>query len=349
METAGVARKPVWGKLVAVAIVVLAVWLAVIALDRAQADPATDDATIDADVVHVAPTVGGRVVRIGVEENGAVKAGDLLLAIDPETYRATVAQAEADLALARATLATQQRAINTQRSTATVADDQIGRALANRDLAARTVDRLRPLAEQGYVPMQQLDQAQVALHDAQTSLAQAREQSTATRKAIDTPAASQATIAAREAALALARKALADTEVRAPHDGRVVGLGVTPGEVVAPSQALFTLIDTGRWFVSANFRETALARIHVGDCATVYALTDRARAIHGVVDGIGAGVLDAGKIDLPRSVPYVEKALNWVRVEQRFPVRVRLDHPPSDLMRIGASAVVEIRRGAACR
>jgi multidrug efflux system membrane fusion protein len=332
----------------AAAIVLIALGTGGYVLHRAQVDPSTDDATIDADVVHVAPSVGGRIVRLGVEENSPVKAGDLLLALDPVSYRAGVAQAEAELALARAGLATQQRAIGTQQSTATVAGEQIDRALVNRDLAARNVDRLRPLADKGYVPAQQLDQAQVVLRDAETSLAQAREQSAATRKAVDTPASSVAIVAARQAALVLARKALADTEVRAPHDGRVVGLGVTAGEVVAPSQALFTLIDTSRWFASANFRETALGRIRVGDCATVYALTDRTKPIRGRVDGIGAGVLDAGKIDLPRSVPYVEKALNWVRVEQRFPVRVRLEHPPADLMRVGASAVVEIRRGAAC-
>lgn len=349
METAGAPRGKAWGRLVAGAIVLGALATGGYALHRQQIDPATDDATIDADVVHIAPSVGGRIVRIGVEENGAVKAGDLLLAIDPVAYRAGVAQAEADLALARAGLASQRRAIGTQQSTASVAGEQIARAEANRDLAARNVDRLRPLAEQGYVPTQQLDQAQVLLKDADTSLAQAREQSAASRNAIDTPASSEAIIAARAAALELARKALADTEVRAPHDGRVVGLSVTTGEVVAPSQALFTLIDTSRWFASANFRETALARIHVGDCATVYALTDRARPIRGTVDGIGTGVIDAGKIDLPRSVPYVAKELNWVRVEQRFPVRVRLDRPPADLMRVGASAVVEIRRGAACR
>ena len=348
METAGARRSKPWGKIAAAVIILVALALGGYVLHRAEAEPSTDDATIDADVVHIAPSVGGRVIRIDVEENAAVKMGDPLMELDPVGYRAGVAQAEADLALARATLATQLRAIGTQQSTAAVAGYQISRALVNRDLASRTVDRLRPLADKGYIPTQQFDQAQVALRDADTSLTQARTQSTATRQAIDTPASSQAAIAARAAALVLARKALADTEVRAPHEGRVVGLSVTAGEVVAPSQALFTLIDTRHWFASANFRETALAHIHVGDCATVYVLTDRNQAIHGTVDGIGAGVLDTGKIDFPRSVPYVEKALNWVRVEQRFPVRIRLDNPPPALMRIGASADVEIRRGAAC-
>jgi multidrug efflux system membrane fusion protein len=67
-----------------------------------------------------------------------------------------------------------------------------------------------------------------------------------------------------------------------------------------------------------------------------------------VVEGIGWGVLDEERINLPRSVPYVERSMNWVRVAQRFPVRVRLENPPEQLMRLGASAVVEVKHGDAC-
>jgi multidrug efflux system membrane fusion protein len=66
------------------------------------------------------------------------------------------------------------------------------------------------------------------------------------------------------------------------------------------------------------------------------------------VQGIGSGVLDTDRINLPRSVPYVERSLNWVRVAQRFPVRIRLEEPPQELVRLGASAVVEVKHGDAC-
>ena len=348
MDVTGKHRAPPKGKLIAAAIIVSAVAIGGYALHRASTLPSTSDAAIDADLVHVAATVGGRIVRIGVEENGTVRKGDVLFEIDPESYRATLAQAEADLAFAEAGLETKRKAVATQGSAATVAGDQARRAVANRALAQRTLDRLTPLVEKGYVPRQQFDQAEVALRDATTSLAQAREQSHAAVTAIDTLASAQAGVKAREAAVALARKALADTVVRAPHAGRVVGLTVSTGEVVAPSQALFTLINTEKWFAIGNFQETALKHVKVGDCATVYALIDRSRPIHGVVDGIGSGVLDDARVNLPRSVPYVQKELNWVRVEQRFPVRVRLDRIPAELTRVGASAAIEIRRGAAC-
>jgi multidrug efflux system membrane fusion protein len=161
--------------------------------------------------------------------------------------------------------------------------------------------------------------------------------------------AGEATVQARTAALGIAQRHLDDTTVRATHNGLVVGLTVSTGEMVAPAQSLFTLINTDEWFAVANFRETDLSSISVGDCATVFSMLNRKIPIRGIVQGIGWGVVDQDRVNIPRSVPYVERSLNWVRVAQRFPVRIRLEEPPPDLMRLGASAVVEIKHGAACR
>src|SRR6185503_12014054 len=152
--------------------------------------------------------------------------------------------------------------------------------------------RLSPLADRGYVPKQALDQAEVTHNDALTSLRQVKQQQTAALRAVGTEEAAAATIRARQAALAIARRALEDTTVRAPHDGRVVGLSVLAGEMVIPSQSLFTLIDTEAWYAVANFRETQLREIAVGDCVTAYSMIDRRQPIRGTVEGIGWGVLD---------------------------------------------------------
>jgi multidrug efflux system membrane fusion protein len=213
----------------------------------------------------------------------------------------------------------------------------------------RTQERLQPLAEKGYVPQQQLDQAQVAVRDATTSIQQAQEQERAARRAVDTLAGGEAAVRAAEAALATAQRALDDTTVRAPHDGRVVGLLVSTGEMVAPSQSLFSLVNTEEWFAVANMRETDIGAVAAGDCATVYSMIDRATPMRGVVQGVGWGVLDDDRINLPRSVPYVKASVNWVRVAHRFPVRIRLEQPREGLLRLGASATVQVRHGAACR
>jgi multidrug efflux system membrane fusion protein len=349
MKTAGKHRSFPWGKLISLVIIAAAIGAAIYVLHREAIRPSTDAASIDADIVHVASAVGGRIIEIPVAENIAIAKGDLLFQIDPVPYEHAVAQAEADLELAEAALAEKKRLISTQMSTAVVAKEQTERATTNLELAKRTVERLRPLAAKGYVPGQQLDNAQVAQRDAETSLQQAREQEGAAARAVDTEAGAVASVRARKAALAIARRGLENTTVRAFHAGRVVGLTVSSGEMVAPSQTLFTLVNTEEWFAVANFRETDLSAIAVGDCATVYSMIDRQKPVKGVVQGIGSGVLDTERVSVPRSLPYVERSLNWVKVAQRFPVRIRLENPPESLMKLGASAVVQVKHGQACR
>ncbi|MDB5365985.1 MAG: hypothetical protein JWM77_1912 [Rhodospirillales bacterium] len=348
MKAAGVHPHARRAKLVSLAIIAGALLFGAYALHRSSIMPTTDDATIDADIVHVAAEVGGRIAELPIAENIHVGKGDLLFQIDPVPHRLAADQARANLAIAQAALETQRRVLSTQRSTATVAGDQIRRAETNLDLATRTVERLRPLSVKGYVPIQQLDQAQTTQRDAATSLEQAREQQAAAVRAIDTDEGAAASVRARQAELGIAERHLADTTVRAPHAGRIVGLTVLSGEMIAPAQSLFTLVNDDEWFAVANFRETDLHAIAIGDCATVYSMIDRTRAIKGTVQGVGSGVLDTDRVNLPRSVPYVERSLNWVRVAQRFPVRIRLAEPPQELMRLGASAVVEVKHGAAC-
>jgi multidrug efflux system membrane fusion protein len=349
MKTAGTHRRAPWGALVSLAIIAAAIGFGLYMLQLASIMPTTDDASIDADVVHIAAEVGGRIILIPVEENSAVRKGDLLFQIDPVPYQFAVDQARASLDAAKASLETRRRFLSTQRSTATVAAEQTRSAETNLDLATRTVQRLRPLAAKGYVPTQQLDQAQTTQRDAVTALQQARVQEAAAVQAIDTDAAALATVQAAQADLGIAERHLHDTSVRATHAGRVVGLAVLNGEMVAPGQSLFTLVSTETWFTVGNFRETDLHAIRVGDCATVYSMIDRTIAMMGVVQGLGAGVLDTDRVNVPRSVPYVERSLNWVIVAQRFPVRIRLVDPPPALVRLGATSVIEMKHGAACR
>ena len=179
-------------------------------------------------------------------------------------------------------------------------------------------------------PSQQVDDARTAKQKAEIAYAQAVTQAAASNTAIGTIDSAVANVEARRATLALAERDLRDTIVKAPHDGRVTGLNVETGEYVALAQSLFTLVVSEDWFASANFRETELGRIAVGSCAIAYSLIDRSIPIKGRVDGIGWGVTDQDKINLPRDVPYVAKSVNWVRVEQRFPVRVRLENPPEN-------------------
>ncbi|MFC5473081.1 multidrug transporter subunit MdtN [Paraherbaspirillum soli] len=349
MKMAGMRKISLKGRVIAAVIVTLALIAAYYAYYLTSRFPSTDDATIDADVVHVATPVGGRMVKLLVEENQRVAKGDVLFEIDPVPYRLVLAQAKADLGLALAALDTRRKTITSERANAVIADDQASKAARSYELATRTVQRIAPLAAKGYVPAQQLDQAQVTQRETELSLKQAQEQKRATAQSIGDEADAIATVHAREAALALAQHNLDETVVRAPHNGFVTGLSVLAGETVGPNQSIFTLVHADEWFAVANFREASLSQIQVGDCATVYSMIDRSQAIRGKVVGIGAGVSDSDRINLPRALPLVHQSVNWVRVAQRFPVRVHLDEPVARLVRVGASAIVEVRHGAACR
>ncbi|MGA7386215.1 MAG: biotin/lipoyl-binding protein, partial [Methylocella sp.] len=170
MKSAGKPHRSSRGKVISIAIIAIAVAVAIYVEHWISIHPSTDDATIDADVVHVASVVGGRIIELPVTENAKVSKGDLLFRIDSVPYRLAVEQAEADLGVAVGTLDTRRRAIATEKSNATIAAEQIKRAQTNLELATRTAERLRPLAGKAYVPTQQFDQAQTAQRDAATSL-----------------------------------------------------------------------------------------------------------------------------------------------------------------------------------
>jgi len=341
-------KKTVAGTLVAILAVGAAVWVGWLYVSRSHDNPLSEDAVLTANIVNIASAVAGRIATIDVVENQKVTKGDLLFTIDPEPYRLAVMQARADLRLAEATLATQKRNIAAEESNAAIAAAQVTRAETNLALAEATLARLTPLLPKGYVTAQQVDDARTARDDARTSLEQAIQQSLAADALVSDVEASEALVEARRAALAIAERSLANTEVRAPADGRIVGLTNAPGEFVIPGQSLFTLIDTTAWYASATFSETDIPAIKVGDCASVYALADRSKILKGKVEGIGWGVVSEDIVNLPRGLPYVPKSLNWVRIAQRFPVRIHIQDPPDDLMRIGASAVAIVHRGKSC-
>lgn len=331
--------------LAAVAVAVLFGWRY---FHNAELNPLSQDAVVTADTVNISAAVPGRIATIAARDNGAVRKDAPLFALDAIAYRLQAAQAAADLKIAEAALADRERAVSAERSNAVIAQEQVARARSNLELATQTLTRLEALRPKGYVSAQQVDDAATAKRDAEISLKQAVHQQAAADVLVSNVAAATALVDARRAALALAERALADTEVRAPFDGKVVGLSLSPGEFVISGQSIFTLIDTAAWYVSAAFLETELPQITVGNCATVYTLADRTRRIRGRVEGIGWGISSEELIKLPRSMPIVPKSLDWVRVAQRFPVRIRLMDPPEDLMRIGASATATVHHGTRC-
>lgn len=340
--------KVLLARLLALMFVAAAVVLGVLHWRHAERNPLSEDAVLVADIVHVSTPVAGRMKTLEVREGSWVRAGDVLFTLDDTSYRLQVEAARAQLAMAEAALASNERAVKAETSNAEIADQQVARARANLALAEQTLARLQPLAGKGYVTAQQLDDARTVRANAAVGLAQAEAQARAATDLVGDLDGTRAAVQAQQALLALAERALADTRVVAPHDGRVVGLQVATGEYVAPDQSLFTLVVTDAWYASALFRETELAKLREGMCATVFVMSQPDRALSGRVVNIGWGVSSTSLFEIPRGLPYVPKSLDWVRVAQRFPVRVALEAPPPELMRVGASAIVRVHDHGSC-
>jgi membrane fusion protein, multidrug efflux system len=315
----------------------------VLATRRIDERPRTDDAYLQADLVHMAPDVGGRIVELDVRDNEKVHRGQVLFRIDPEPYRLRVDQARATVLGLEATLAVTADQVASQTSKADAAARGIGAAEAQSVLAASTLARLEPLLGRGFVTAQQVDQARTTQRTAQIALLQSRLQAAEARQGITSTKPIAADLEAARATLALAARDLNKTVVRAPCDGWITALDIAAGEFAAVGVPLFTIIDTEHWYAIGNFRETDLAAITPGQRATVYAMAQPSRPLRGKVDSLGWGVAS----DVSATVgglPHVERTLNWVRIAARFPVRILLDTPPDDLMRFGATVAVVIEK-----
>src|SRR5262249_50477062 len=164
---------------------------------------------------------------------------------------------------------------------------------------------------------------------------------TQARKAIVDTQSLLAQLRGAEAAEALAQRDLRNTILRAPFDGKVVGLEIAEGTYALTGHPVFTLIDTNHWYAIGNFRETDLRHVDGGDSGGIWLMGDPGHALKGHVDSIGGGVRpeNGGAPGLPA----VNRSLNWVVDAQRFPVKVLIDNPPQQAMRIGATVSVMVR------
>jgi len=310
---------------------------------RTEEPPSTYDASIQAYIVNMAPEVSGRIVELNVLDNQQVKQGEVLFQIDPKPYQLSVDQARAAVQGLEAQLALATSEVAAQTSGAQAAATAIASAEAQLELATSTLNRVQPPLERGFVSAQQVDQARTAKESAQIALRGAQQKATEARQAITNTKPIEAQLDGARTTLALAERDLDKTAARSPCNGRITALQVAAGEFADAGHPLFTIIDTKHWYAIGNFRETDLAGIKPGQRATVFVMAQPRLPLRGTVDSLGWGVA-SGVSATFGGLPHVESTLNWVRIAARFPVRVLLDEPPEDLMRLGASAVIEIEK-----
>jgi multidrug efflux system membrane fusion protein len=331
----------VLGRILAVTFVVLAVVLAIVVLHRLDLRPRTADAIVTANTIQVAPEVAGRIATLNVKDDAMVHKGDVLFEIEREQYELNLAQAVAQVHSIEAEIDLTRRRIASQRSGVGVAQANADAARARLVEATRTLERLEPLLPERYVTPQAVDVARTAKATAASELRGAQSATQQTEQLVGDVNALLAQLEGARAAVGRAERDLRNTVVRAPFDGRIVGVTTSVGQIVSPVRALFTLIDTSQWYVEANFRETELERIRPGERATAYVMISSGVRLPGVVESVTSAVAEPENLAIAGVAP-VERELKWVRISQRFPVRIALDHPPERLMRVGASAVAVI-------
>ncbi len=368
----------------------------------------TDDAQIDGHIHQVASRAGGTVLEVAVRENQEVKAGDVLVRIDPRDYEVALARARADLleaqaaasaarvnvpiasattsgqlGAARARLGNAQagvtassREVDAAKASLGVAEARLKQATVEAERAARDRDRLKPLFEKDEISRQQFDaaasaadaaaaaaeSATAAVTQAQqnVALAQARqqqsegslstahadlqtastgpEQVSATRSHAES---ASARVQVAEANLKQAELMLSYSVVKAPVAGVIGRKSVEVGQVIQPGQPLFAVVSLEDVWVTANFKETQLAKMRKGQRAEVdvdaYGRTYKAH-----VDSVGAAT--GAKFSL---LPSENATGNYVKVVQRLPVKIVLEpgQDPQHLLRPGmsATAVVEVK------
>lgn len=315
---------------------------AVVAYRWCTLHPRSDDAIVTADSIGVASRVAGPIKILPIRENQLVHKGDILFVVDEAPYRLAVQVARANLAVANGELQNAMLAIAAQKDQAEAAAQALNQAQAALATASDNYNRLAPLLANHYASAQEVDSALHSVQSAKAGVAAASAQMMAAQSAVQTIAAVQARRDAAAAAVAQAELALKYCTAKAPFDGLVTGLTLSAGAYANVGISLFRLIDSDQWWVEAPFRESELRRIRVGDHAEVELKTISGKTFGGTVESIVWGVTPEPTDPVP-GLPIVPRDLDWVKLAQRFPVRVRLDKGiPQELLRVGVTATVTI-------
>jgi len=298
-----------------------------------------EDAYVQAVNVSISPQVAGQVVAIAARSNTPVKKADPLFNIDPEPYRIALANAEAQLGVARDQAHT---LIETYRSRL----KQIDEAKATADYAQTNYERQQHLYDNGAVPRATLDAAIRDLQAAKANLASLQREAAAALAQLggnpDMPVDQQPTVKQAQAAVDTAARNLRLTSVLAPFDGIPNSVeSIAVGAFLNAGQSAFPLVSTNDLYIEANIRETDLSYVKEGNPArvTVDAYPDSPIAAKVTTLAPASGSVFA-------LLPPQNATGNWVKVVQRIPVRLSFGRLPDGVaLRAGMSVKISIDTG----
>ena len=304
---------------------------------------ATDDAYIQADAVTIAPKVSGYVDQVFVADNQAVKAGQPLLRIDARDYRAQAAQVEAQIDVARANAEGVRAQIREQQAAITKAQADLTAARSDAAFAHAEVARYQPLAASGAETRERLSQLQNQARQADSQVAAAQAALTSANRRVGTLQAqvqqAQAQGQASRAQLEAAQVNVGATILRASIDGRVGDKTVRVGQFAQAGTRLMSIVPVKQLYVEANFKETQLGLMRVGQPVTLEVDALPGVEIKGHVQSVSPGT--GAQFSL---LPPQNATGNFTKIVQRIPVRIAIDAGPETraLLVPGMSADVTV-------
>ena len=301
----------------------------------------TDNAFVAADTTEVSPQIDGYVIEVLVADNQRVAPGQILIRLDDANARAALAQAEANLASVIAAVgnvdarAAQEQALIASRAAG------VAQAQAQADLARQQVDRYGRLAEQGWVSQARIQTEQAGARTAQATVAEAQAALVAEQRTAGVLGSSRSqSVAAVDVARAQveqARIALDRTVIRAPVGGVVGARGVRVGQYVRPGGQILSIVPLGDAYVVANFKETQVDRLRIGQTVEISADAFPGQHLTGHIDSFSPATGSEFAL-----IPIENATGNFTKITQRVPVRIRVDRASGAALRPGLSVEVKV-------
>lgn len=306
----------------------------------------TNDAQVDEYINPVTARVSGYIKDVKFEENEEVKKGDTLVLIDDNDYTVQEDEASASLLNAQAQVSVQQSNIRTAQSTALVAEAKIAAAKAKLWKQQTEYNRYKKLFDAESATRQQLETIESLLQVAQAEYQEAKEDfATAISRTNDIKAQSdvlQSEIKRRQAIVKRNNLNASYTVILAPYDGKMGRRTIQAGQLVQTGQTIAYIVDrsAGKWVV-ANFKETQIAKMHVGEKVNVEVDAFPGQSFMGEIESLSGAT--GSRFSL---LPPDNATGNFVKIAQRIPVRIRLDKQGHgvDLLSAGMSASVKVKR-----
>ncbi|WP_110685903.1 HlyD family secretion protein [Salinicola aestuarinus] len=299
----------------------------------------TDNAYVQTDSVAIRSELSARVLTVAVDDNQRVAAGDVLVQLDDRDTRSRLAQAQAQLAVSSANVTQSERQVELDRASIDEASAQVTAAESDVAQARQHLQRSQSLAANSYASRQQLEDDQASLRVAQATLASRRASvESAKRRLSADQAAIDSAEANREAAesdIDYAESQLAKTRIVARRSGVIGNLSVEPGDLAQPSLTLMQLVPVDSAYVVANYKETEIERMRVGQPVAVAVDAYPSVAFKGRVDSIAPATGTEFSL-----LPQDNATGNFNKIVQRVPVKIRVTGPTDELWRLQAGLSV---------